>query len=86
MDVTISDDITVVKTDSDSNCSFFKLPQRKRLFFVLMAFSNFLISTCFSILAPFFPAKVSVFLYLLCLLNDLYIINELIYIINDLYN
>ena len=39
--------------------SFFRLPSRKKWIFLLLAFANFAACTCFSLLAPFFPAEVS---------------------------
>jgi hypothetical protein len=61
---TIKENEEIQKSQSAENVkeeqfSFSKTTSRERWLLVSMALMNFFASTCFSLLAPFFPAEVS---------------------------
>lgn len=52
------DPISNVNDEKENDFSFSKIPRQKKILLASMATVNFFSVTCFSLLAPFFPAEV----------------------------
>lgn len=68
-------DITNKNENENNDFSFSKISRQKKILLASMAMVNFFSVTCFSLLAPFFPAEVYFFLiYKLYIYTGIYII------------
>lgn len=56
-------DITNKNENENNDFSFSKISRQKKILLASMAMVNFFSVTCFSLLAPFFPAEVYIYIY-----------------------